>query len=315
MSKIVLFIPFSATENNFSLYLRAISWRYNYQQTKNNDKDISIVTYRHFDETDNDYEEYVDEFKFSEKNCPKGSTVYLFADGIGQSQWVSNINSFFKRSGEDTFVLSVNAVAGRLKACGLTDQMANDLKALKLYICETNNSNRNLAAHFAQSLGKRYENLNLFYYTATLAVAFPYTHEYNNLNNRAESGSGETIEAGNPKKFRHKLDLNSINFENQPEFSECSKAIYCAPKQQPRVVDLEDDCEVDGLALDKLNLSEDASVVVSGIVEEPDSPKEMALTTIKASVNRWQENLGFFSVEDLEPETEEVFLRSPVVCD
>ncbi|WP_133140402.1 hypothetical protein [Legionella genomosp. 1] len=313
MSKIVLFIPFSATENNFSLYLRAISWRYNYQQTKNK-KEISIVTYRHFDETDNDYKEYADEFNFSEENCPKGSTVYVLADGTGQSEWVSNINSYYKTLGDDTYVLPVKLMAERLKTCGLTNQIASELKALNLYICEKNNSNRNLAVHFAQSLGKNYQSLNLFYYTATLIVAFPYTHEDNDLNHRAEAGSGECIERGTPKDFRQQLPLDSLTFENQSDFNGYSRAIYWEPQPQPRVVDLEDDCEVDGLALDKLNLSEDTSVVAP-MVEEPDSPKEMALTTIKASVNHWQENLGFFSVEDLEPETEEVFLRPSIVCD
>ncbi|CDZ78031.1 hypothetical protein BN59_02328 [Legionella massiliensis] len=211
--KNVIFVPFSATENNFSLYFRALTWRQNLRDSNKHDKIPEIVMYRHPDETNEEYEEYDVHFQFSAENLPTNTTVYVIADGTGNPGYVTNTNQFFYQKHNDTpSFLPVEAIAWRMMQCGLTPELAQNLKVIKLYICDENDSNQKMALNFAYSLGEFYSEILLNFYKARLNIPMFYSLGTSPLVARKygeifsiEDGVEQLIESGFASQYRKDL--------------------------------------------------------------------------------------------------------------
>lgn len=164
-----LFIPFSAAENPFSLYLRALNWRYNLSKVNGNVP--NIIMYRdnkNPKHTDNSYADYKGvTHSISENDLTPNSVIYIIADGTGDPDLVTNLN--FSDDG-DLYCLPIDLVATRIKEMGLTRDIASWLKSLKLYICDENRTNKILAQSFAHALGSDYNYLDIHYYTSVVTT-------------------------------------------------------------------------------------------------------------------------------------------------
>lgn len=177
--KNILFIPFSAKEENFSLFLRALNWFSLIEDAEITEKIPEIIIYRRPDEIDSDYNNYEEAgFKFSLENCPENSSVYILADGMGDPNHVLNSNVFYRKYlDENPYVLSMKSIAWRLKESGFTETFAKKVKSLKLYVCEERDSNQALALNLAHALGEEYHFLNLAYYKAKLSIPSHFTSD------------------------------------------------------------------------------------------------------------------------------------------
>ncbi|RMX21096.1 hypothetical protein EAS68_05160 [Legionella jordanis] len=213
MSKLLLFIPFAAKENNFSLYLRALEWRHSIRQAGKEDKIPDVVVYRQPDEEDGDYEDYDVHFRFNSDNCPSDCTIYVLADGCGDPTRVININKYFYQRREEPYFLAIKTIAQRMKFCGLSAELASRVKAIKLFICDPNNSNKQLAINFAHELGARYNDITLQYYNAVL-----YSPKFSSNNpkshKRAEvfpqnSNSVKPIESRRASEYRRSITVST----------------------------------------------------------------------------------------------------------
>lgn len=210
LKKIILFIPFSVTENNFSLYIRAMEWRYNLKKDNMLEKVPDVVIYRSSDEQDEDYEDYDAQFHLTADNCPFNTTIYIMADGIGDPTLVGNINNYFHKLKETPYLLSVKAIASRLKNSGLNSELAKNLNSIKLFICEENNTNEQLTINFAHELGEDYNALTLHYYNAVLCI--PHASEDKKVKKSGyiystKNGERQLIDSGLPSEYRFTLTV------------------------------------------------------------------------------------------------------------
>lgn len=165
--KNVLFVPFSSKEGNLSLYLRALTWRYNLKNNHKISKVPDVIVYRRVDELDEDYDEYdAALFKFSPSILSPESNIYIIADGMGDKHFVSNTNS----PNDDLYIMPIELVALRIKQAGLTSDLAKNLKSVKLFICDHSSQNQFLANNFAKTMGEDYNDLNIDYYTTPISL-------------------------------------------------------------------------------------------------------------------------------------------------
>lgn len=144
--KNILFIPFSDREGALPLYLRAIDWQRCYINHKQLDQSPIIYIYRREDELAVDYERYEDApFKFNPDDLEPNSKIYIMGDFLGSSTFISNVNEHYKNW--PNFVLPIELVAIRLKEMGFTPELAEKIKALKLYVCgDDTGANNGLAS-------------------------------------------------------------------------------------------------------------------------------------------------------------------------
>ncbi|QMT60850.1 hypothetical protein [Legionella sp. PC997] len=171
--KIVLFIPFTASENNFSLYIRALDWRYNLRTSEDkSDKIPSIVMYQDPEEKEEDYEYYDQaQFHFNKENLGGKAKIYILADGTGDPEHVININqAYYQYLSQEPYQLSIHSMAWRLKQSGLTSELAQSVSAINLYICDHHNTNKQLAVYFGQGLGEHYKDTTINYYSAEVYI-------------------------------------------------------------------------------------------------------------------------------------------------
>ncbi len=219
MSKIILFIPFTVSENNFSLYMRALSWRSNSKcSEETSDKVPSIVMYRHPEENEEDFEDYAEaQFNFTQENIASDTVIYILADGTGDPNHVINVNqAYYERLSQEPYQLSIDAVAWRIKQCGLTPQLARNLKAINLFICDEDNNNDQLAVFFAQTLGKKYKELTINYYSATVYIPQLILNDGVNaikkqayLHIPSNDGTTKLVKAGFAHDHKHALKVSS----------------------------------------------------------------------------------------------------------
>lgn len=221
----LLFIPFTVAENNFSLYLRALEWRYALKQVNAFPEKIpEIVIYREANEKNEDYDGYDVQFVFNEKNCSQNTTLYILADGTGDPTEVGNINSYFEKMRETPYFISVEMIAKRLKQCGLDANLAKNLKAIKLFICDENNTNEQLAINFAHELGKDYTTLTLHYYNARIFVP-QVTEENPKAKKRGEvyftqsNGKQQLIDSDFASEYRFALTVEEALQHKKSEIS------------------------------------------------------------------------------------------------
>lgn len=215
MSKIILFIPFTVSENNFSLYMRALSWRYNSRSDR--DKVPSIVMYRHPDENTEDYDDYPEaQFNFTLENLDHDTVIYILADGTGDPRHVVNVNQiYYEHFSQEPYQLPIDAVAWRMKQCGLTPQLAQNLKAINLFICDENNTNDQLAAFFARGLGKKYKEVTINYYSSTVYIPQLISRDGIDdikklacLHIPSHDGTIKLVKAGYAHDHKHKLETS-----------------------------------------------------------------------------------------------------------
>ncbi|WP_392537176.1 hypothetical protein [Legionella sp. 227] len=220
-SNVVLFIPFTVSENNFSLYIRALDWRNNLRSSEKMGATIPrVVIYRHPDENEEDYELYDGaQFKFNPQNVPANTVIYILADGTGDPDYVINVNqTFYERLGQEPYQLSIDAVAWRMKQCGLTPELAQNLKAINLYICDENMTNDRLATYFAQELGEQYKDLTINYYSATVYVPRPIVTDQGEkrikktayFNIQLEDGKTRLVKAGYAHEHKHSIKVSDV---------------------------------------------------------------------------------------------------------
>lgn len=173
-----------------------------------------MIIYRNSDEHDEDYEGYDVQFHFTTDNCPLDTTLYVMADGVGDPNLVGNINDYFYKLKETPYFLSVKAIVSRLKKSGFNPELAKNLNAMKLFICEENNTNELLAINFAHELGKDFNTLNLQYYNAVLFI--PYIYEDNKVKKRGDiyittpNGDRQLIDSGLPSEYRYTLTVQEV---------------------------------------------------------------------------------------------------------
>lgn len=167
-SNIILFIPFSAKENNLDLYMRAFMWQSNMRAGGKLDKVPKIVMYRREDESDDDYSDFGGvHFKFDKSLVSPGTEIYILADGMGDPHLLLNTNDI----SEENFILPIELIANRAKEIGLNPELAASCRTIKLFCCEEfNNSNEKMAKNFAFALGKEYENLKIDFYTGKVSI-------------------------------------------------------------------------------------------------------------------------------------------------
>ncbi|CAM2840574.1 Uncharacterised protein [Legionella steigerwaltii] len=216
--KIILFIPFTVSENNFSLYIRALDWRNNLSSSGKSAKVPSIVMYRHPDENEQDFEDYdLAQFCFTQENLTSDSVIYVLADGTGDPEHVINVNQYYyKHLTQEPYQLSIDAVAWRMKQCGLTPELAQNLKAINLFMCDEDNNNDQLAAYFAQELGEKYKNVAVNYYSAIvnlprLVLNAQGDQEVKKLASFAiylNDGSTKFVKAGYAHEHKHSLKVS-----------------------------------------------------------------------------------------------------------
>ncbi|WP_131794935.1 hypothetical protein [Fluoribacter gormanii] len=211
--KIILFIPFTASENNFSLYMRALDWRYNLKTSVGkSDKTPNIIIYRHPDENEEEYEYYDQaQFSFTQENLGDNAIIYILADGTGDPDHVININqAYYQYLSQEPYELSIHAVAWRMKQCGLTPSLAQNTKAINLFICDENNTNDQLAVYFAQGLGEHYKDVTINYYSATVHV--PQLVSLNGVDYETKKlayfHSNATVKVGYAHEHKHTLKVS-----------------------------------------------------------------------------------------------------------
>ncbi|MCW8407498.1 hypothetical protein OQJ13_00740 [Legionella sp. PATHC035] len=220
-SDVVLFIPFTVSENNFSLYIRALDWRNNLRSSEKMGTIIPrIVMYRHPDENEEDYELYdTADFKFTPQNLPANTVIYILADGTGDPDYVVNVNqTYYERLGQEPYQLSIDAVAWRMKQCGLTPVLARNLKAINLYVCDESMTNDRLATYFAQELGDEYKNLTVNYYSATVYIPRPIVTEQGEkrvkktayFNLELANGQTQLVMAGYAHEHKHSIKVIDV---------------------------------------------------------------------------------------------------------
>ncbi len=153
--------------------MRALDWRYSLRNSDGkSDKIPGIVMYRHHDEKKEDYE-YFDQaqFTFTKENLGDQAKIYILADGTGDPEHVVNINqAYYQYLSQEPYELSIHSVAWRLKQCGLTSKLAQNVEAINLFICDENNTNKQLAVYFAQGLGEHYKGTTINYYSAVVYI-------------------------------------------------------------------------------------------------------------------------------------------------
>lgn len=160
--KHLIFIPFSLKENCLPLLSTALEWQTTMREAGK--KVPEIVLYHNNKMLSLKESNLTIHTQFSEQTVTPNTTIYLLAHGLGDARWISNTETMQ----DDTYNLPIELAAKRAKAMGLTPEMANNLKAFSLFICETSNrqSTRSLAIAFAHELGIQYEYLSLNYYSA-----------------------------------------------------------------------------------------------------------------------------------------------------
>ncbi|MCE0724383.1 MULTISPECIES: hypothetical protein [Legionella] len=225
MSKIILFIPFTISENNFSLYMRALSWRYNLRNLEENSDNVpSIVMYHHPDENAEDYDDYPEaQFHFTPENVDPDTVIYILADGTGDPRCVVNVNQvYYEHFSQEPYQLPIDAVAWRMKQCGLTPQLAENVKGINLFICDENNTNDQLAVFFAQGLGKKYKDVAINYYSSIVYIPQPissdkvkklaYLHIY------SSDGTTKQVEAGYAHEHKHTLNVSDAFTQEESSY-------------------------------------------------------------------------------------------------
>lgn len=168
----ILFVPFSNKEGSFFLCLRALSWRSNLRKA-GKDNIPEIVLYREADETDQDYEDMTGKhtsFAFKEENIPVNSTIYLLIHGVGSDTYVANVEN---ASDREFVVRPIDLIADRMKEIGFTPSLAKKIKALKLFVCNLQDANEDLARNFSIALGEKYNELEVDYYTKLVSLPSP----------------------------------------------------------------------------------------------------------------------------------------------
>ncbi|VEB37571.1 hypothetical protein [Legionella cherrii] len=234
-SNVVLFIPFTVSENNFSLYIRALNWRNNLRSSEKTSTIIpSVVIYRHPDENEEDYELYdTAQFKFTPENLPANTVIYILADGTGDPDYVVNVNQIdYEHLGLELYQLSIDAVAWRMKQCGLTPKLAQNLKEINLYICDERMTNDRLATYFAQELGEQYKDLTVNYYSATVSVPRLIVTEEGEkrikktacFNIELKNGKTQLVKAGYAHEHKHSIKvIDVLALERSTNYSAESK--------------------------------------------------------------------------------------------
>lgn len=225
--KTILFIPFTAHENNFSLFMRALNWRFtSRKQGDESYEDPGIVIYKHPDEQEQDYEDYTPaQFKFTEDNIDDNTVIYVLADGYEDPHSVINVNNaYYQYHSEKPYRLFIGAVAWRMKECGLTPGLAQQLKSIKLFVCDGNNTNSQLANYFAQGLGEPYNEVTINYYSAILNI--PQLVSINEAETKAKKlafhlsgSSGKLVPAGYANEHRHSLMVGDALVQPKSRYS------------------------------------------------------------------------------------------------
>ncbi|KTD68229.1 hypothetical protein Lste_1387 [Legionella steelei] len=299
--KVILFIPFTVSENNYSLYMRALDWRYNLRSAEKK-KIPDIIVYRHPDENEQDYDGYDVQFKFTQENLTSDTVIYVLADGTGDPDYVINVNQvYYEFFAQEPYQLTTNAVAWRLKQCGLTPELTRNLKAINLYICDENNNNNQLATYFGQELGDGYKEVTVNYYAALVYIPQPMLNEQGSLDIRKRAclnsydndGGVKLVKAGYAHDHKHSIKVSDALI--QKNRSNCSpdmstfkatplptfKELVAAYTSSMVTIEEADSCSIsieEGLSVVSITFPEDElDVSESGIAQNSDAS---SLTTI-----------------------------------
>ncbi|PWY54189.1 hypothetical protein DGG96_18445 [Legionella qingyii] len=269
--KIILFIPFTASENNFSLYMRALDWRYNLKTSiGKSDKTPEIVIYRHPDENEEDYEYYDQaQFNFTQENLGDNAIIYILADGTGDPDHVININqAYYQYLSQEPYELSIHAVAWRMKQCGLTPELAQNTKAINLFICDENDTNDQLAVYFAQGLGQHYKDVTINYYSATVHV--PMLVSLNGVDYEtkklARFYSNSTVKVGYAHEHKHTLKVRDALMQKESPHAADADSLKSKARALPMFRELTS--AVSSLIIEEISDSESTQ---NSLVQEPQS--------------------------------------------
>ena|SRR3990167_8010376 len=163
--QIYLYIPFSASEWNQELYVMAKEWQENIAKSAKLEKIPHIIMHRKENEADAFCVYYQNQklaFKFNFQTIPQDSVIYIFAHGGNRAEFVASATFHGN-------YLSMKELARRLKADGLTQVLAEKLKAIRLFACDVNGMTTGLAYNLAEGLGEDYRKLRIEFYDKELS--------------------------------------------------------------------------------------------------------------------------------------------------